>query len=106
MRNRPTSATASRGLPVTCAGYLELIDWTSRLARKDKRGALDSAEPPILRMLGHSKQKWQQHMLGTETRYWLAIGSAQALIEMSAAIGQTWLKGIGSAQRLRRPHAA
>jgi len=45
-------------------------------------------------------------MLGTETRYWRAIGSTQTLIEKAAAIGQTWLKGIGSAQRLRPPHAA
>jgi len=59
MRNRPASTTASRGLPVTCAGYLELIDWTSRHTRKEKRGALDSAEPPILRTLGLSEQQWQ-----------------------------------------------
>jgi hypothetical protein len=42
-------------------------------------------------------------MRGTETNYWRAIGSAQALIEKAAAIGQGWLKGIGSAQRLLRP---
>jgi len=95
-----------QALPVTCAGYLELIDWTSRLTRKDKRGALDSAEPPILSTLGLSEQQWQQQMLGTETRYWRAIRSAQTLIEKAAAIGQSWLKGIGSAQQLRRAQAA
>jgi hypothetical protein len=41
-----------------------------------------------------------------ETNYWRAIGSAQALIEKAAAMGQGWLKGIGSAQRLLRPQPA
>ena len=44
-----------------------------------------------------------EQMLGTETRYWRAIGSAQSLIEKAAVIGQRWLKGIGSAETLTRP---
>ena len=60
-------------------------------------------EPPILRKLGLSERQWHQQMLGTETNYWRAIGSAQALIEKAAAMGQGWLKGIGNAQRLLRP---
>jgi hypothetical protein len=42
-------------------------------------------------------------MLDTEMNYWRAIGSVQALIEKAAAMGQGWLKGIGTAQRLLRP---
>ncbi|MBL0221542.1 MAG: hypothetical protein IPQ17_02010 [Xanthomonadales bacterium] len=45
-------------------------------------------------------------MLGTETRYWRAIGSARSLIEEGGAIGQTRLKGIGSAQLLMRRQSA
>ena len=45
-------------------------------------------------------------MLGTETHYWRAIGSAQALLEKAVAMGQGWLKGIGTAQRLLRSQPA
>jgi hypothetical protein len=45
-------------------------------------------------------------MLGTETHYWREIGTARSLIERAAAIGQSWLKGIGSAQALQRRQAA
>ena len=93
-------------LPITTEDYLDLIDWTARLTRGDKRGRIDAAEPPVLRKLGLSERQWHQQMLSTETNYWRAIGSAQALIDKAAAMGQGWLKGIGSAQRLLRPQPA
>ena len=73
------------------------------LTRPDKQGKVAATEPPILRKLGLTHSQWHQQMLGTETRYWRAIGSAQFLIEKAAAIGQQWLKGIGSAEMLMRP---
>lgn len=99
-------AESAEFLPFTIEDYLDLIDWTARLTRGDKRGRIEANEPPILRKLGLSERQWHQQMLGTETNYWRAIGSAQALIEKAAAMGQGWLKGIGSAQRLLRPQPA
>lgn len=77
-----------------------------RLTRGDKRGRMDATEQPVLRKLGLTERQWHQQMLGTETSYWRAIGSAQALIEKAASLGQAWLKGIGSAQLLMRRQAA
>ena len=37
---------------VTTEDYLDLIDWTARFTRADKRGRIDAKEPPILRKLG------------------------------------------------------
>ena len=93
-------------LPITTEDYIDLIDWTARLTRGGKRGRVDSTEPLALRKLGLSERQWHQQMLGTETKYWRAIGSPQALIEKAVAMGQGWLKGLGSAQRLLRPQAA
>ena len=100
------SATASAILPISIEAYLELTDWTARLSRGDKRGRIDASEPPILRKLGLSEQQWHQQTLGTETRYWRAIGSARSLMEKAAVMGQAWLKGIGSAQLLIRRQTA
>jgi hypothetical protein len=44
-------------------------------------------------------------MIGTETRYWRAIGTTRSLIEKAAALGQAWLKGIGSAKHPIRTQA-
>ena len=89
-------------LPITTEDYLDLIDWTARLTRPAKHGRVSATEPPILRKLVLSHTQWSQQMLGTETRYSRAIGSAQALIDKAAAVGQSWLKGIGEAQSLIR----
>lgn len=63
---------------------------------------IDAAQPTILRKLGLTEPQWSTQVLGTETRYWRAIGGAQSLIAKAAALGQSWLKGIGSAQPLLR----
>jgi len=38
--------------------YLELVDWTGRMIRVDKRGFIDNALPPILARLGISAEQW------------------------------------------------
>lgn len=89
-------------LQVTVADYLDLIDWTARHTRADKRGAAAAIEPTILHKLGLTENQWSMQMLGTETRYFRAIGSAQSLIEKARAIGQGWMKGIGGARSLMK----
>ncbi|MEO7935460.1 MAG: hypothetical protein ABIR27_04305 [Dokdonella sp.] len=96
------SSLSSPTLPLTVADYLEVIDWTARLTRADNRGVIDAAQPTLLRKLGLTERQWSTQVLGTETRYWRAIGGAQSLIAKAAALSQSWLKGIGSAQSLMR----
>ncbi len=82
--------------------YLELVDWTARLLRQDKRGAIAASAPPILAKLGLQERQWQHQVLGVESRYFRAIGCVDALIAKAKAMGQCWLKGLGTAQRLRQ----
>ena len=39
--------------------YLELVDWTGRTIRSDKRGHIDSALPPILNRLQITADQWR-----------------------------------------------
>jgi hypothetical protein len=64
------TAVASGLASITTEDYLDLIDWTARLTRVDKRGRIEATEPPVLRKLGLSERQWHQQMLGTETNYW------------------------------------
>ena len=100
------ASTNTAFLSINTGDCLDLIDWTARLTRPDTLGKIAATEPPILRKLGLAKSQWCQQMLGTETRNWRAIGSARALIEKATAIGQSWLKGTGQAQRLMRRQVA
>jgi len=44
--------------------YLELVDWTGRVIRHDKRGYIDSELPPILHRLQIPREQW--HLNATQ----------------------------------------
>jgi REP element-mobilizing transposase RayT len=44
--------------------YLELVDWTGRIIRKDKRSNIDNSLPPILHRLQISPRQW--HLNATQ----------------------------------------
>ena len=77
----------------------------SRQLRPDKRGAIAANTPPILAKLGLHDGQWQYQVLGIESRYFRAIGCADALVEKAKAMGQCWLKGLGAARRLKPQRA-
>lgn len=46
------------GLPFRLQDYLELVDWTGRQIRKDKRGSINESTPPILERLNIDAGHW------------------------------------------------
>ena len=71
--------------------YLELVDWTGRALRQDKRHAIKHTQAPILARLGISEDDWLKHMAPRPNRWLQAVGSLKALQEYAHAIGRKWL---------------
>ena len=46
------------GILFSFRDYLELVDWTGRIIRKDKRSYIDNTLPPILHRLQISTSQW------------------------------------------------
>jgi REP element-mobilizing transposase RayT len=46
------------GIPFSWEDYLMLVDWTGRVVREDKRGAIDDKLPPILERLNIEVNAW------------------------------------------------
>ena len=46
------------GILFTYRDYLDLVDWTGRIVRIDKRGYIDSELPPILTRLHIDPGQW------------------------------------------------
>ncbi|MEJ2063345.1 MAG: hypothetical protein P8X74_08740 [Reinekea sp.] len=46
------------GLPFKLEDYLQLLDWTGRILRDDKRGAIFEKAPPILKRLNIDPKNW------------------------------------------------
>ena len=79
--------------------YIELVDWTGRQIRPDKRGLISNTAPPILARLGIEQDSWLQNCQKLEDEFRQVIGPAAAVEKFCQAIGQKWLHGIHSCRR-------
>jgi len=82
-----------KALAFSLKDYAELLDWTGRALRDDKKGAIPEKAPPILDRLGLSNEQWVQYVPKLETSFSHAIGNAQALQELAENAGLAWVKG-------------
>ena len=83
------------GMPMSEVDYLALADWTGRQVRPDKRGVIAEETPSVLSRIGVDAASWRYQVLDIESRYSRAIGTADALAQKAAEMGQSWLKGCG-----------
>ena len=82
-------------LNMTEASYIELVQWTGEQARPDKRGKLQSDIPPAaLWAVAKHPRQWVRQVQGTESAYYRAIGSAEALMLKAKELKQHWMKGV------------
>ena len=54
------------GIPCAWKDYLNLVDWTGRMVRDDKRGAIGQQLPPILERLNIEPKTWLKHATAFE----------------------------------------
>ncbi len=65
----------AQGLPFLLNDYLQLADWTGKLIREDKRGAIDESLPPILERLALDKEAWKILTRQFEQQFGQWVGS-------------------------------
>jgi REP element-mobilizing transposase RayT len=87
-------------LPFYLTDYFDLVDWTGRAMRADKRGAIPDTLPPILARLNIAPDHWLNYMQPAGNVFTHAIGRTQQLKTYALSLGQMWLHGLGPSQRL------
>jgi hypothetical protein len=88
------------GIPFHLKDYLELVDWTGRVIREDKRGAIPTDVPPILKQLNINPKVWliqTQHFGSIYSRFAGARDSLKTKVD--SKMGK-WFKGAGLEKRL------
>ena len=78
-----------KGLIFNLIDYIELVDWTGRIIRDDKRGAIVASTPPILQRLDISTEHWIELSTKFESRFKGIAGSAQSIKALCAHFGLT-----------------
>ena len=57
------------GILFSAVDYLELVDYTGRIVKKGKRGAIDQLTPPILKRLNLNTDEWLARSCAFEENY-------------------------------------
>ena len=84
-------------LPVRLIDYIELVEWTGKQVRADKRGAIPKQAPSVLSHLHINEKRWTTQVKGIGSTYWRVIGDVDDLLEKAKQLNQHWLKGVGTA---------
>ena len=78
-----------KGLIFSLIDYIELVDWTGRIIKDDKRGAIDATAPPTLQRLNISAEHWLELSTRFESRFKGIAGSAESIKELCTHFGLT-----------------
>jgi len=89
-----------KGLPFQIGDYLELVDWTGRIIRDDKRCAIPSDLPPILDRLNLDPKAWLDMTHSFENRFSSLVGRVDQIYAACEKLGQRWAHGISACRQL------
>ncbi len=98
--DRCRASEKSQAIPFNESDYLQLLDWTGRAIRADKRGAIPPHLRPILVRLGmEDEQSWIDNVSRFNKHYACYAGNADSLQQAAARQGRRWVKGCGNQAR-------
>ena len=89
-----------KGLPFRLTDYLELVDWTGRHLREDKRGAIPENIPPLLQRLNIDTRHWEYLAKNFESPFKGIVGTAHNVRETCEKLNLKWTHGVRECERL------
>ncbi len=89
-----------QGLPFVLTDYLDLVDWTGRALRADKRGAIPVNLPPILQRLQIAPGHWITLTREFEARFAHLVGRIERVESACQQSGLRWARGTTNCRRL------
>lgn len=81
---------------MTPIDYLQLLDWTGRAIRTDRRGSIPADLAPILTRIGVDGEHWFEAVTRFGKLFKRAAGSAEHLAAEAGRRGVRWLQGPGA----------
>lgn len=96
-------ASNSRPIKLSSRQYFDLLDWTGRTIRSDKRGFIPPDVPPAVVFLRQDAKQWAREIRYYGKWYYRAVGAQNALERYSKHLGVQWLKGAKMGGRSPQP---
>jgi len=88
------------GLPFNLADYLELVDWSGRIIREDKKGRIPDHLPTILQRLDMDARHWLYLTRHFERPFKNLVGEAHNVRRACEEMGKCWVHGISQCEKL------
>ena len=89
-----------KGLPFKLLDYLELVDWTGKNIRSDKRGAIDTDLPCSLERLKIEPKHWLYLTQDFESQFKTLVGTAFQIKDTASKFGIQRSPGINNSIQL------
>jgi REP element-mobilizing transposase RayT len=98
----PFDATSQTlwAVPFSFEDYLELVDWTGRAIRLDKRGHIPSGHPKILDRVGIDGERFIAYSERLLKEFGTAVGAPAAMTRLCARRQTKYLHGIRAARQM------
>lgn len=87
-------------IPYALEDYLDLVDWTGRCVRDDKRGFIDGRLPAIAQRLNIDADAWKCAMRPGGNVFGRAMGKLNHMRLHANTLGQSWVRGLRAARKL------
>ena len=88
------------GILFNLADYLELVDWSGRIMREDKRGYIPEHLPNILQRLDMDARHWLYLTRNFEQPFKGLVGAAHHVRKVCEDMGKCWVQGISQCEKL------
>ena len=95
--------TTENPLPYYLRHYLELVDWTGRAVRDDKRGSIPAHLEPILDRLGFDEGSWLAGIKLFGRPMFQMIGPADKMRQAAQTNQRSWYRGVSACQAVYGP---
>ncbi len=86
-------------LEMTFKEYLELLDWTGRQIREDKRGAIPAHLEPILTRLKLKSEDWVDSFKSFRKDFHTVAAPEEKMREIAEKVEVRWFHGVGASNR-------
>ena len=90
---------SSTTLPMQDVSYFELVDWTGRVIRDDKREAIPGYIQPILQKLGVIEASWVMNTQHFGSRFHRAAGRVYQIRQLAYRTKSQWINGLSTAKQ-------
>ena len=102
----PEARASNQGcLPMSFVEYLQLLDWTGRQQRRDKRGAISPELAPIFERLSLNEESWLQLIHNFRRKFRRAAGRPESLSKEAHKHGCQKMPGLPLSREIFGPLA-